>query len=88
MKAFYESSRPFLGVICFLLGIIISCTPLPGGSLFMLAGIIMASPEIKLCRTFLVWIEDKDPTSKQYLGRLIEALQLRLIPEAARTDIS
>ncbi len=87
MKSIYKVSRPFLGVSCFLLGIIISFTPLPFGSLVMLTGIIMTSPEIKFCRSLLSWIQDKDPTKKQYLGRLIHTLQLRLIPEPARTRI-
>lgn len=86
MKGFYKLARPYLGGLCFVLGIIISVTPLPAGSLFMLTGIIMTSPELKICRSILSWIEGKDPTDNKYFVRLIRTLQLRLIPEPGRSE--
>lgn len=87
MLKFYDTFRPLLGVLCFLLGIVVSFTPLPFGSLIMLTGIIMTSPEVKFFRTLLKWIEDKDPTRKQWASKIISTLQVRLIPVPVKTDV-
>lgn len=86
MNKFYDAFRPFLGVLCFLLGVLVSFTPLPFGSLIMLTGIIMTSPEVKLFRSLLKWIEEKDPTEKQWAGRVINSLQVRLIPVPVKSE--
>ncbi len=86
MLKFYDAFRPLLGVLCFLLGILVSFTPLPFGSLIMLTGIIMTSPEVKFFRTLLKWIEEKDPTQKQWAGKVISSLQVRLIPVPVKSD--
>lgn len=86
MTKFYDAFRPLLGVLCFLLGILVSFTPLPFGSLIMLTGIIMTSPEVKMFRSLLRWIEEKDPTQKQWAGRVINTLSVRLIPIPVKSD--
>lgn len=86
MLKFYDTFRPLLGVLCFLLGILVSFTPLPFGSLIMLTGIIMTSPEVKFFRTLLKWIEDKDPTRNQWAAKVIGTLQVRLIPVPVKSE--
>ncbi len=86
MTKFYDAFRPLLGVLCFLLGILVSFTPLPFGSLIMLTGIIMTSPEVKMFRSFLKWLKEKDPTNKQWAGRVINTLSVRLIPVPVKSD--
>ncbi|NGP77553.1 hypothetical protein G3570_12970 [Balneolaceae bacterium YR4-1] len=86
MLKFYDTFRPLLGVLCFLLGILVSFTPLPFGSLIMLTGIIMTSPEVKFFQKLLKWIEEKDPTRKQWAAKVISTLQVRLIPVPVKAE--
>lgn len=87
MAKVYDTFRPLLGVLCFLLGILICFTPLPFGSLVMLTGIIMTSPEVRILRSFLSWLERKDPTKKQWASRIIGTLEIKLIPAPVRARV-
>lgn len=82
----YNTLRPLIGVVCFLIGIIVSFTPLPLGMFFMLTGVIMLSPEVKLFRSMLKWIEEKDPTKNQLAGRLITLLEAKLVPASISSN--
>ncbi|MGK7369698.1 MAG: hypothetical protein ACNS64_05745 [Candidatus Halalkalibacterium sp. M3_1C_030] len=46
----------------------------------------MTSPEVKFFRTLLKWIEEKDPTKNQWARRVINSLQVRLIPIPVKSD--
>lgn len=80
MKKMYDLLRPFLGFLSILLGFLVSLTPIPLGTALTVTGMVMLSPEIKPFRSLLNWIEHRDPTSKQWVARIITSLRVKLIP--------